>query len=102
MRPPRRTPLTPGGRRDSESMTMSRKLAIGLCAALVVIVAIGGALFRYALPGLSSARPEPPAIEIAVASWLLVHSVPPKQANRVHPLQPNEAGLAAGESLFQR
>ena len=80
---------------------MSRKIVIGLFA-LAIVVAIGGLLFRFALPGLSSARPQPPAVEIAVASWLLVHSVPPEQANRVNPLQPNEAGLAAGAALFQQ
>ena len=80
---------------------MSRKIVIGLFA-LAIVVVIGGLLFRFALPGLSSARPQPPAVEIAVASWLLVHSVPPEQANRVNPLQPDEAGLAAGASLFQQ
>jgi hypothetical protein len=69
---------------------MSRKIVIGLFA-LAIVVVIGGLLFRFALPGLSSARPQPPAVEIAVASWLLVHSVPPEQANRANPLQPNEA-----------
>jgi predicted CXXCH cytochrome family protein len=80
---------------------MSRKIVIGLFA-LAIVVVIGGLLFRFALPGLSSARPQPPAVEIAVASWLLVHSIPPEQANRANPLQPNEAGLAAGASLFQQ
>ena len=80
---------------------MSRKSAIGLFAA-VVILAIGGLLFRYALPGLSSARPTPPTVEIAVASWLLLHSVPAADAERVNPLSPTEAGLAAGAALFQQ
>src|SRR5271155_3765133 len=80
---------------------MSRKIVIGLFA-LAIVVVIGGLLFRFALPGLSSARPQPPAVEIAVASWLLVHSVPPEQAHRVNPLQPDEAGLAAGAALFQQ
>ena len=80
---------------------MPRKIVIGLFA-LAIVVAIGGLLFRFALPGFSSARPQPPAVEIAVASWLLVHSVPPEAANRVNPLQTNEAGLAAGAVLFQR
>jgi hypothetical protein len=73
---------------------MSRKSAIGLFAA-IVILAIGGLLFRYALPGLSSARPTPPTVEIAVATWLLLHSVPAADAERVNPLSPTEAGLAA-------
>src|ERR1700722_5488598 len=80
---------------------MSRKSAIGLFAA-VFILAIGGLLFRYALPGLSSARPTPPKVEIAVATWLLLHSVPAADAERVNPLPPTEAGLAAGAALFQQ
>ena len=40
------------------------------------------------------------AIEIATASWLLVHSVPSADAARANPLQPKEAGLAAGAALF--
>ena len=80
---------------------MPRKSAIGLFAA-VVLLAIGGLLFRYALPGLSSARPTPPTVEIAVATWLLLHSVPAADAERVNPLSPTEAGLAAGAALFQR
>jgi mono/diheme cytochrome c family protein len=70
--------------------------------ALAVVVTIGGLLYRFTLPGLSSARPAPPAIEIAAASWLLVHSVPSADASRANPLQPGEAGLAAGATLFQQ
>jgi predicted CXXCH cytochrome family protein len=80
---------------------MSRKIIIGAFV-LAIVFAIGGVLFRAVLPGLSSARPPPPAVEIAVASWLLVHSVPMEEANRVNPLPPNEAGLTAGAALFQQ
>src|ERR1700722_9094227 len=80
---------------------MSRTLLIAL-AAVLLLAAGGAALFRFALPGLSSARPTPPVIEIAVASWLLLHSVPTEEANRLNPLPPNEAGLAAGAALFQQ
>jgi predicted CXXCH cytochrome family protein len=80
---------------------MSKKITIGALA-LAVVLAIGGILFRITLPGLSSARPTPPAIEIAVASWLLVHSVPSEDADRTNPLKPDEAQLVAGASLFQQ
>src|SRR5271155_233385 len=81
---------------------MPRKFAIGLLAVVVVLAIGGGLLFRNALAGLSSARPAPPAIEIAVATWLLLHSVPAADAERVNPLSPTEAGLAAGAALFQQ
>jgi predicted CXXCH cytochrome family protein len=80
---------------------MRKGILIGLVG-LAVILMIGGLLYRFALPGLSSARPAPPAIEIATASWLLVHSVPSADAARANPLQPDEAGLAAGAALFQQ
>jgi mono/diheme cytochrome c family protein len=80
---------------------MRKGIVIGFLA-LAVVAAIGGLLYRFALPGLSSARPAPPAIEVATASWLLVHSVPSADSARANPLQPNEAGLAAGAALFQQ
>src|ERR1700678_4373952 len=82
-------------------IAMSRKLVMGVFA-LAIVIAVGGLLFRFALPGLSSARPTPPAVEIAVASWLLLHSVPVEEANRADPLPPDEAGIAAGAALFQQ
>jgi hypothetical protein len=63
---------------------MSRKSIFGLVV-LAVILTIGGLLFRFELPGLSSARPAPTTIEIALASWLLVHSVPAEEAQRTSP-----------------
>jgi len=80
---------------------MRKAVVIGLVA-LAVVVTIGVLLYRFTLPGLSSARPAPPAIETATATWLLVHSVPAADAARANPLRPNEAGLAGGASLFQQ
>jgi predicted CXXCH cytochrome family protein len=58
-------------------------------------------LFRLALPGLSSARPEPPAAEVIIATWLLHNSVPSQEALRTNPLTLNEADVASGAALFQ-
>jgi predicted CXXCH cytochrome family protein len=80
---------------------MPRKLTIAVLA-LLVLVGAGAALYRYALPGLSSARPAPPAIEVEVATWLLLHSVPPEASARANPLQPDEANIAIGASSFQQ
>ena len=71
-------------------------------AFLVVLVLGAGALYRFALPGLSSARPDPPKIEMDVATWLLLNSVPAKDAARVNPLKPDEATIAAGAAMFQQ
>src|ERR1700722_7785871 len=82
---------------------MSRKLIIAIAVlALLVLVAAGAAFYRFALPGLSSARPSPPKIEVAVATWLLLHSVPAEAAARANPLKPDEANIAAGASSFQQ
>ena len=79
---------------------MSRTAVI---AALVLVLAAGGAaLYHFVLPGLSSARPAPPVIETEVATWLLLHSVPPEAAARANPLKPDEANVAAGASAFQQ
>jgi hypothetical protein len=53
-------------------MIMPRKAMV---AAIAAVAVFGGAaaLYMFALPGLSSARPQPPGIEVAVAMWLLRH-----------------------------
>ena len=51
---------------------MRWRLAVAVLAGVLVALAI---LYRFALPGLSSARPSPPTVEVAVATWLLRHSV---------------------------
>jgi predicted CXXCH cytochrome family protein len=80
-------------RRKSLILTASLCLAVLLAA---------GALYRFALPGLSSARPAPPHLEVAVATWLLRASVPAAQAVRRNPLSANDADLAEGAALFQQ
>ncbi len=78
---------------------MRWRLAVAVLAGVLVALAI---LYRFALPGLSSARPSPPKVEVAVATWLLRHSVPPEAAAMVNPLKPDEANIAAGAALFQQ
>src|SRR5277367_6514652 len=75
------------------------KIAI---AALALLALGAAAFYRFALPGLSSARPTPPAIEMEVTTWLLLRSVPAEAAARANPLKPNESNLAAGASSFQQ
>ncbi len=73
-----------------------RWLVLALVA--VAVIAAAGA----ALPGLYSARPVPPAVEVAVATWLLRHSVPAALAGRSDPLPADAGTIAAGAALFQR
>ena len=51
---------------------MLKGFVLGIVTAVVVALAVVFA----ALPGLSVARKDPPQAEVAVATWLLHHSVP--------------------------
>jgi predicted CXXCH cytochrome family protein len=72
---------------------------------VVILLALGAgalALWFWLLPGLSSARPEPPGVEVAVATWLLQESVPGDAAARRNPLAGDPAAIAAGRDLFRQ
>jgi predicted CXXCH cytochrome family protein len=76
-----------------------------LIAAIAVLILLAGgafALYRLALPGLSSARPAPPAIEVAAATWLLRHSVPQAARAQANPLGADPADHAAGRELYRQ
>jgi hypothetical protein len=75
-----------------------------MVAGLAVVVGFSGAvaLYMFALPGLSSAQPQPPGIEVAVAMWLLRHSVPTSARRQHNPLGADGAGAAAGRDLFRQ
>ena len=82
-------------------MIMPRK---AMAAAVAVVAVFGGAvaLYMFALPGLSSARPQPPEMEVAVAMWLLRHSVPATARQQHNPLGADAADAAAGRDLFRQ
>ncbi|MGH6812050.1 MAG: c-type cytochrome [Methylocella sp.] len=75
-----------------------------MAAAIAVAVVLSGAvaLYMFALPGFSSARPQPPEIEVAIAMWLLRHSVPATARRQHNPLGPDAADVAAGRDLFRQ
>ena len=70
-------------------------------AALVLVASLLAGLFFWALPGLSTARSEPPGLEVAVATWLLQESVPAADAARPNPLHGDTADLVAGRDQFR-
>jgi mono/diheme cytochrome c family protein len=80
---------------------MTRKLSVILVILLAILAGSAGLLYRYALPGLASARPEPPELEIALATWLLRNSVSGDEAGLTNPLRA-ESDIATGGSLFQQ
>ena len=77
-------------------------------AIIASIVAVAGTVltaalvYRSVIPGLSSARGEPPAIELSVATWLLRASVPEADRTRANPLGRDPADIAAGQDIFRQ
>jgi predicted CXXCH cytochrome family protein len=75
-----------------------------MAASIAVAVVLSGAvaLYKFALPGLSSARPQPPEMEVEVAMWLLRHSVPAAARQQNNPLGADAAAAAAGREVFKQ
>ena len=65
-----------------------------------MIVALGGSLYAYLVPGLSSARTDPSAAETILATWLLQRSVPFEAKIRVNPAA-DPSDVAAGKDLYR-
>jgi mono/diheme cytochrome c family protein len=82
-------------------MIMPREAMVAVIA-VVVVFSGAGALYMFALPGFSSARPQPPGMEVAVATWLLRHSVPAADRQQHNPLGADAADAAAGRDLFRQ
>jgi predicted CXXCH cytochrome family protein len=79
---------------------MTRKFVIWLSLVVVVMAALLGVLYAKVIPGLSSARTEPPAAETILATWLLHQSVPFGAKTSVNPAtDPSDA--AAGKDLYR-
>lgn len=53
------------------------------------------------LPGISSARSEPPVLEVTVAQWMLNHSVPEESKQMQNPIGDDKADISAGQALYQ-
>jgi predicted CXXCH cytochrome family protein len=82
---------------------MSHRYVIAITFAAVLVVALAaGTIYRCVIPGLSSARSEPSAIEVSVATSLLRASVPAKDKARTNPIGSDPADIAAGQDLFRQ
>ena len=80
-------------------MNKKSKIVLGTLSCLL---ALGVMFFVQILSGLSVARSEPPALEVAVAQWLLKASVPLVDRNRQSPLADDPANVAAGQLVYQQ
>ena len=78
-----------------------RKALIWVALLFAAIIALGGSLYLLVVPGLSSARDEPPAVEVSVATWLLHRSVPDEARRSVNPLGADPADVTAGRDLYR-
>jgi mono/diheme cytochrome c family protein len=76
-----------------------------IAIALIVVLAgaaLAAGVWRSLLPGLSSARNEPSAAEVLIATWLLHESVPAAAKIMVNPLGGDPADIVAGRDLFRQ
>ena len=55
---------------------MPKRFLMWVSFVLIVLAVALVSAYALLLPGLSQARTEPPAVEIAIATWLLHQSVP--------------------------
>ena len=81
---------------------MNRRRLAAIVAAIVVLAGVAALIYRSVLPGLSSARREPPAAEVTIATWLLRESVPEAARAQINPLGEDPAAIAAGQELFRQ
>src|ERR1700749_3198812 len=78
-----------------------KKALIWVALLFAAIIALGGSLYLLVVPGLSSARDEPPAVEVSVETWLLHRSVPDEARRSVNPLGADPADITAGRDLYR-
>ena len=81
---------------------MGRKLVIWVGAIVLLVALSAAALYVWLVPGLSSARSEPPAAEVTVATWLLHHSVPTEAKLAANPVGKDPADVTAGRDLYRQ
>jgi hypothetical protein len=78
-----------------------RRILIWFASFLAAIAALVASLYLLFVPGLSSARSEPPAAETVIATWLLHRSVPDEAKYSVNPLGTDPADVTAGRDLYR-
>jgi predicted CXXCH cytochrome family protein len=83
-------------------MLHRHRIAIALIIILAGAALAAAAIWRSVLPGLSSARSAPSAIEVSVATLLLRASVPTEDKARTNPLGGDPADIAAGQDIFRQ
>jgi predicted CXXCH cytochrome family protein len=81
---------------------MRRKFVLWASFIVAIIVAVLGALYVIVVPGLSSARSEPPQAEVVIATWGLHQSVPADARAAVNPLRNDVADITAGRDLYRQ
>ena len=80
---------------------MRRKFLLWFSVFIATTAVVAGVLYAQLVPGLSSARPDPPATETVIATWLLHQSVPEETRKAVNPLKDDAASVAAGHDLYR-
>ena len=83
------------------NMPGRRRILILFASFFVAIAALAASLYLLFVPGLSSARSEPPVTETVIATWLLHQSVPDEAKYSVNPLGADPADITAGRDLYR-
>ena len=81
---------------------MTRGFLTAAIITVIVVVSGVGALYRWIVPGLSSARTEQSQVETTIATWLLHASVPEQAKQQINPLGSDPADIASGRDLFRQ
>jgi mono/diheme cytochrome c family protein len=83
-------------------MLRGKHVTIAITAIVLALSLVFAAIYRTVIPGLSSARGEPPTLEVSIATWLLHASVLREAKERANPLGDDPAAIAAGQDLFRQ
>ena len=81
---------------------MPKRLLFWALSAVIVVAITLASLYALFVPGLSQARSEPPAVEVAIATWLLHQSVPGAAKMAANPLGADPADVSAGRDLYRQ
>ena len=81
---------------------MRKRLLFWASFVLIVVAITLASMYALLVPGLSQARSEPPAVEIAIATWLLHQSVPAVSKSAANPLGADPADVSAGRDLYRQ
>jgi predicted CXXCH cytochrome family protein len=92
--------MTDQEQRQAPRLAMKYRLLRAFAVVMAVLLILAGAFYVFLLPGFSIADRTPPRIEVSIATWLLRHSVPLSDRQKINPLAKDAASVSAGQDLY--